>query len=58
MLDDLYDTLEYGEETEADIDARVRAEARHLTASAPSRRQQLSRASRPQDRPPPSGDHS
>ena len=33
MLDDVYDTLEYGEQTEADTDARVLAEARRLTAS-------------------------
>ncbi|MET9297791.1 hypothetical protein AB0893_13880 [Micromonospora aurantiaca] len=31
-LDDVYDTLEYGEQTEADTDARVLAEARRLIA--------------------------
>ncbi|GGO10902.1 hypothetical protein [Micromonospora parathelypteridis] len=33
MLDDIYDMLEFCEETEADIDARVLAEARRLTAT-------------------------
>ncbi|MFF5178503.1 hypothetical protein ACFY2Q_10830, partial [Micromonospora sp. NPDC000316] len=33
MLDDVYDMLEYCEETEAEIDARVLAEARRLTAA-------------------------
>ncbi|MFG1841217.1 hypothetical protein ACGFH8_22675 [Micromonospora sp. NPDC049175] len=33
MLDDVYDTLEYCEETEAEVDARVLAEARRLTAT-------------------------
>jgi hypothetical protein len=33
MLDDVYDTLEYCAETEADIDARVLAEARRVTAT-------------------------
>ncbi|QXE38845.1 hypothetical protein KQY30_02425 [Streptomyces sp. GMY02] len=31
-LDDEYDTLEYGDRTEAQIDAEVTAEARHLAA--------------------------
>ncbi|GAB3952875.1 hypothetical protein [Micromonospora vulcania] len=33
MLDDVYDTLEYCEETEAEINARVFTEARRLTAT-------------------------
>ncbi|WP_435233155.1 hypothetical protein [Micromonospora aurantiaca (nom. illeg.)] len=41
LLDDDYDTLEYGEETEADIDARVLAEARRLTRAARRRRRSM-----------------
>ncbi|MEU5565581.1 hypothetical protein [Micromonospora musae] len=33
MLDDVYDTLEYCGETEAEVDARVVAEARRLTST-------------------------
>ncbi|RNI03695.1 hypothetical protein EEZ25_09730 [Micromonospora aurantiaca] len=60
LLDDDYDTLEFGEETGADIDARVLAEARRVTAAEDHRRrsqpQQSSQTTR--SAAPLSGGHS
>ncbi|MDO3684559.1 hypothetical protein [Micromonospora sp. C28ISP2-4] len=60
LLDDDYDTLEYGEETETDIDARVLAEARRVTAAEDHRRRSQTQQSSQTTRSaaPLSGDHS